>query len=212
MKYLLVFFNVYCVFLVFGQSYQPFVGTLLYEITNLERPNAQAVEMRVISLDSLVRIESPSVVFGNQIFLKHLNKKKSILLISLSESANFAIKGDFEGKDTVITEKKYVWKKKFGSKKIADLNCKKLKLTFLKSEKTLNCYYSKTYSSKYLDAYNDFPGLPVEYYLETEDGILKYSLKSIDFSVPNYDLFGVPSNYQKVTFDEFVDIITDQQR
>jgi hypothetical protein len=86
------------------------VGTLLYEITNLERPNAQAVEMRVISLDSLVRIESPSVVFGNQIFLKHLNKKKSILLISLSESANFAIKGDFEGKDTVITEKKYVWK------------------------------------------------------------------------------------------------------
>jgi hypothetical protein len=165
--------------------------------------------MIVFSIDSLVRIETLSSVFGNQAYIKHMIRKKSFLLISLDESNNFAIKGEFDEKDTLVREKKYTWVKKLGNKKIAGLKSKKLKLTFSKSKKSYTCLYTKMFSSHYLDAYNDFPGLPVEYYLESEDGVLRYSLKKIEFTKPNYDLFGIPIDYKRVTFDEFVNILTE---
>jgi hypothetical protein len=40
--------------------------------------------------------------------------------------------------------------------------------------------------------------------LESEYGLLKYELIEINEEIPNYDLFGIPSDYKKTTFDEFV--------
>jgi hypothetical protein len=211
MKIRLTFFFLCLIFGGITQNYQPFIGKIVYKISNLDRPNDEPLEMTVYSIDSLVRIETLSTVFGNQIFIKHLIRRKSFLLISLDDTNNYAIKGNFEEIDTVIHEKKYAWINKIGTKKIAGIKSKKLKLTFIKSQNSFYCYYAKNYSSKYLDAYRDFPGLPLEYYLETEDGILKYSLTKVDFEIPNYDLFGIPKNYQRVTFDEFVKILTEGQ-
>jgi hypothetical protein len=209
MRTIISFLFIISFFLASAQTFKPFSGRLVYEITNLDKPNDEPLQMSVFSIDSLVRIETPSPVFGNQAFVKHIVKKKSFLLISLDQSHNYAIKGDFDKADSVVRDKKYYWKKKFGSKKIAGIKSKKLRLTFKKSNKSFNCLYAKNISAKYLDAYNDFPGLPTEYYLETEDGILKYSLLKIEYTTPHYDLFGIPSNYELVTFDEFVNILTE---
>jgi hypothetical protein len=200
--------------LVFSSSYsqfkKPFVGTLVYEVTNLDRPEDTPLEMIVFSLDSLVRIETPSPVFGAQIFIKHIPRKKSYLLISLSETDHYAIKDDFKNSDSSKIQVKYIWKRKWGKKTIGGLNAKKVKLTLLKSNQSFDCYYSKEFAAKYQDAYQDFPGIPLEYYVETEDGIIKYILKKHNKIAPNYDLFGIPSNYNRVTFDEFVDLLNKQ--
>jgi hypothetical protein len=89
---------------------------------------------------------------------------------------------------------------------------KKLKLTFLQSQKSYTCYYSKNYAARCQEAFTDFPGLPVLYYLETDDGVLEYRLTKYTTIAPNYDLFGVPSNYIKITFDEFVDLLNNSNK
>lgn len=210
MKYVLFnFLLIQSLNLIFCQKNLPFVGTLEYEIRNLEIKDEKPQLMHILSLDSLIRIETNSHVFGTQSFIKHLIKKKSYLLITLDENRQYAIKGDFSQTDTLTIAKKYTWKKKFGSKKIGGLTAKKLKLKLLKSQKTYSCYYSKKYAAKYQEIYTDFPGLPLLYYIETEDGILEYRLKKHTTIAPNYDLFGVPSNYTKITFDEFVDLLNN---
>lgn len=212
---LTIFFSV--IFSVtFSQSFKPFYGKLIYEISNIDRPSDTTSEMTIYSIDSLVRIEAHSNIFYSQSFIKHLIKRKAYLLISVDENMHFAIQDNFEKTndkevDSFTISRKYIWKKKFGIRNIHGMKAKKLKLTLLKSNKSHACFYSKNYSSKYLDAYNDFPGLPLIYYIETEDGTLKYSLKKVDFTYPDYNLFGIPSNYKRVTFDEFVDILTNQE-
>jgi hypothetical protein len=196
----------------FGQKNLPFVGILEYEIKNLDIKDEKPKLMHVLSLDSLIRIETESYVFGNQSYIKHLVKKKSYLLISLGENQHYAIKGDFSKSDSLTLQPKYIWKKKLGGKKIGGLAAKKIKLTFLQSQKSFTCYYSKKYAARYQEAYTDFPGLPVLYYLETEDGIIEYRLKKYTNVAPNYELFGVPSNYTKITFDEFVDLLNNSNQ
>jgi len=195
-----------------GQRNLPFVGTLEYEIRNIELKDEKPQLMHILSLDSLIRIETNSSIFGTQSFIKHLIKKKSYLLISLGENQQYAIKGDFTKTDSLTLQPKYVWKMKLGGKKIGGLAAKKIKLTFLKSQKSFTCYYSKKYAARYQEAYTDFPGLPVLYYLETEDGIIEYRLKKYTNVAPNYELFGVPSNYTKITFDEFVDLLNNSNQ
>ncbi len=197
---------------LFSQKNLPFIGTLEYEIRNLDSKEEKPQLMHILSLDSLIRIETNSSVFGTQSFIKHLLKKKSYLLISLDENQHFAIKGDFSESDTLEKPKKYIWKKKFGSKKIGGLAAKKLKLTFLQSQKSFTCFYSKKYAARCQEAYTDFPGLPVLYYLETDNGVLEYRLTKYTTIAPNYNLFGVPSNYSRITFDEFVDLINSSNK
>lgn len=210
MKYLsLGFLLAFSLNTLFSQKKIPFVGTLEYEIRNLELKDEKPQLIHILSLDSLIRIETNSSVFGPQSFIKHLIKKKSYLLISLDENQHYAIKGDFSDADSLDKPKKYFWKKRFGSKKIGGLAAKKLKLTFLQSQKSYICLYSKKYTATCQEAFTDFPGLPVLYYLETDDGVLEYRLKKYTTIAPNYDLFGVPSNYTKITFDEFVDLLNN---
>jgi hypothetical protein len=54
--------------------------------------------------------------------------------------------------------------------------------------------------------------LCLKYYLETDDGVLEYRLTKYTTIAPNYDLFGVPSNYIKITFDEFVDLLNNSNK
>ena len=49
------------------------------------------------------------------------------------------------------------------------------------------------------------PYLPVVYYVITQDVILKYELVRISEYIPHRDLFGIPTDFEKVTFDEFLD-------
>jgi hypothetical protein len=47
------------------------------------------------------------------------------------------------------------------------------------------------------------PGLPVIYFIPSENGLYKYTLKSIKYSEPPLQLFTFGKEYKIVTFEEF---------
>ena len=67
--------------------------------------------------------------------------------------------------------------------------------------------YLKKHPNKYLNNSPEIPGLLIRYSVVTVDGILDYELVRFNEYTPNRDLFGIPSDYKKVTIDEFMDEI-----
>jgi len=72
--------------------------------------------------------------------------------------------------------------------------------------------YLKQFSPKYINAFEEIPGLPVRYYLNTEDGVAVYTLIYFEKTKLNRDLFGVPTDYKKVNFDQFLDEILKDKK
>ena len=157
--------------------------------------------MVIYTNDSLIRIENHTEEFGTQILIKHLTLNKSYLLLAL-DNGNFAIQTNHqkEQQDSSL----YPLRKKYGKKKICGLKVKKVLVEHPDLEQNMDFFYTPHYSPKYLNAFNEFPGLPVLYFLNSEYGLLKYELIEIIEEVPNYDLFGIPSDFRKLSFDEFV--------
>jgi hypothetical protein len=72
--------------------------------------------------------------------------------------------------------------------------------------------YLPLFSPKYINTLENFPGLPVLYYISSVDGTYEYRLISIEKSTPNHDLFGIPSDYKRVTFDNFLNEMLNYQQ
>jgi hypothetical protein len=196
--FLLIFFD------VSSQKHEPFTGKLTYSIniadTSLSKYFPEK-KMYIFTNDSLLRIENHTEEFGTQVLIKHLVLNKSYLLLAL-DKGNFAIQTNHqkEIKDSSM----YTLHKKMGKMKICGLKAKKILVEHPSFEQKTEFFYLPHYSPKYLNAFQELPGLPVIYYLESEFGLLKYELIEINEEIPNYDLFGIPSDYKKTTFDEFV--------
>jgi hypothetical protein len=187
-----------------GQKAKPFCGKFTYSIniadTSLSKFFPEK-KMFIYTNDSLLRIENHTEEFGMQILIKHMVKNKSYLLLSL-DNGNFAIQTNHETVN--LDSSLYTISKKIGKNKICGLKAKKLIVKHPSFEHQTEFYYLPKYAPKYLNAFYEFPGLPVLYYLNSEYGLLKYELIEINEEIPNYDLFGIPSDFKKLTFDEFV--------
>jgi hypothetical protein len=192
-----------CQFAVFAQKQVPFQGRLIYNIEFINpADSAQNTISKsiVYTNDTLVRVESETGQLGPQVLIKHLILQKYYLLINYDDN-KFAIQQNVP-KDT--TPSRYTFKKKFGSKKIDGIKAKRVLVSTPSFDKPLEMWYYPKISPKYLDVLKGINGLPVDYYLQLEDGILHYTLEKIEFSEVNKDLFGIPTDFKKVSFDEFV--------
>jgi hypothetical protein len=192
---------------IFAQKQVPFVGKLTYEVTSCDsllKDKLQASKMIVFSNDTLIRIENNSSVVGVQTLIKHLKLNKSYLLIN-SPIGKIALQSN---QLTQATDSlNYSFTKKRGTKKIAGLKAKKLTVHVKKINAYFDFYYVDKISSCYLNNFSSFPGLPVLYYLATPEGIFKYELKEIETHLPAKDMFGIPSEYKKMSFDAFINEI-----
>jgi hypothetical protein len=145
---------------------------------------------------------------GNQTIIKHLLLNKSYLLLQTPQK-NYAIQTDHS------TEKQdsfpYTYKKKLGKITICNLKAKKLMVSHRAFPNDMEFLYFKKYSVKYLNAFVNFPGLLVQYYVSTIDGIYEYKLVAIEKMSPDHDMFGIPSDFKKVTFDQFMEEIMKYQ-
>ena len=187
----------------YAQQYKPFRGKLIYRVDftdSVSKKTAPTSFMTVYTNDTLVRIETQSERMGKQVTIRHWVLNTYYILLEVN-GQKFAIQHQA---DADTSASKYSFDKKCGSKRFAGKKGKKMAVSAPNFGDPLTMYYFKDISPKYVEAIKGIPGLPAEYYIQTEDGMFSYKL--IEFSEENIDrdLFGIPSDYQKVTFDEFM--------
>ena len=195
----------------FAQKYDAFQGVLVYSIemadTSLQKM-IPPTTMTIYTNDTIVRIENETNQLGKQIIIKHLILNKSILLIQSGET-RYAIQTDLSKEQNKIEkdtlEHGYIFKKKIGTRKIINLKANRMNVTLVGQKKSIEILYLKHFSPKYIDVFEGIPGLPVRYYINTEDGVMVYTLIHMEKKKLDRDLFGVPNDYKKVSFDQFIE-------
>ncbi len=189
----------------FGQKHKEFTGKLIYSVQIIDTSLQKMIPMRqmvIYTNDTLLRIENETSQLGMQVIIKHMALNKSYLLLQ-TPIANYAIQTDHntEKVDTFP----YTFKKKFGKTKICGWKAKKLMVKHENFTEEMEFLYFNKLDAKYLNTLENFPGLPVKYYISSVDGTYMYELISIEKIAVDKDYFGIPSDYKRATFDQFVD-------
>lgn len=190
---------------------KPFYGSLSYSV-QLEDTNFSKIgnpyTVNLFTNDTIVRVETNTPQFGKQIYIRHTALNKAYLLLEVN-GTKYAIQTDLEQqkkKDTVRI--KYLYKKTWKKKKFFGLKAKKVNVTAVASKFSYPCYFSRSLSNKYLEVYSDYPGLALDYFIPTEEGLLHYTLVDLKEQQLDRNLFGIPSDYKRVSFDDFLKNVT----
>lgn len=187
---------------------KPFQGMLEYKIVMHDTAMRKLFPenaMRLYTNDTLTRMENFSPQLGSQVTIRHIDLNKSYLLLTVHDTVHFAIKTDLNKADTGQVISKYTYKKKWFRKKHLGMRANRIIVDHPDFEEPIEFLYLKKYSREYLNNFEGIPGLLVKYSVVTPDGIMDYELVEKRNYEPNRDLFGVPSDYKRVTFDEFMD-------
>ena len=192
-----------CCHLFFAQKkHLPFSGELLFKAQRVIPMDSIQEHMLIYAKDSLLKVINFSSNMGKQELIKHLSKEKSYLLLETTKG-KYAIRTNYSKyQDTTLS---YSVKKKLGSKRIAGMKAKKLSVTFTDIDKKFTFYYLKNIPAIYGSAYTNFPGLVVEYYIPTDEGMFQYTLTEFKRIDPPLTLFMVPTDYKRVSIEEFMD-------
>jgi hypothetical protein len=201
MKYLTLFLTIIFSFqYVFSQKNNVFSGELTYEIERVDKKDTVRSFMIIYAKDSLLRVVNFNSITGKQELIKHLRLNRSYLLVE-SDQQNFAVRTN---EHLILdTLQNYTFKKQMGTRKIAEIKVKKLRVKHKEISEDLTFYYTKSISSKYANIYINLPGLPLLFYVPTVDGLLKYTLKELKNNNPPLDLFMIPQGYKIISFEEF---------
>lgn len=211
MHFRLLLFSLILTSFSISQKHVPFTGKLVYSVQMADTALQSlypATQMVVYTNDTITRIENQTEQLGKQVTIKHMSLNKSYLLIETPDQ-NFAIQTDLN--EMAKKESKYSFRKKCFKRKIAGTKANRLIVSHPDMKVEREYLYLKKHSPKYINTFEDFPGLPVHYYIITMDGVYEYTLKSIEYFLPSRDLFGIPSDFKKVSLDEFMEYILKQQ-
>jgi hypothetical protein len=196
-----------CFFLFVHKSYAQLNGMLVY---NVELVSADTVSLQnkwqvvIYTNDTMVRVETQGGPFGKQVYIRHMVLNKAYLLLAM-DGQKFAIRTDLSTNNDTI--KNYTTKKLFGTKKIQGIKCCKYNITDNGAPTGYVCYFAKKIPNKYLEVYNDISGLALDYYLPSQNGLIHYEMVQYEQQVLDKNMFGIPSDYKKVTFEEFMSSI-----
>lgn len=191
----------------YAQKQQRFTGMLEYKITVHDTSMRSLFPdnmMIIYTNDTITRIENFTNQLGKQVVLRHMEKKKSYLLLD-TDKGKFAIRTDESKSDTIKAERQFTFKKKMFKRSIVNRKANRMMVSHPEFEEPIEFLYFKKISNKYSTFYKELPGLPVKFSVPTADGIVDYELVKMSEYSPNHDLFGVPSDFQLVTFDEFLE-------
>jgi hypothetical protein len=59
--------------------------------------------------------------------------------------------------------------------------------------------------------YSEIPGLPVRYSVPMTDATLDYELVKMSEYTPDRDLFGIPDDFERISFNDFMDRLIDSK-
>lgn len=192
---------------------ESFTGKLVYKV-ELEYPDTNVVQRKwfvtVYTNDTIVRTETTNTQFGDQVYIRHMELNKAYLLLNV-EGTKYAIQNDLSKKADTLPAK-YVLKKAGGHRKIQGIKAKRYKVTYSElKDKPFYIWVAKKLKGSYIEAYSELNHLPLEYVIPTEDGIEHYTLIGVDRTLPDRNLFGLPSDYKRVSFDEFMHLFTEEK-
>ncbi|HLU86761.1 MAG TPA: hypothetical protein VKZ44_03330 [Taishania sp.] len=198
----------YCLLVSNVFSQKQFEGVLTYQIeiadTSLRSFYPSSI-MTIYTNDTLLRVETKTENLGDQILIHHFQKNKGYLLIQTA-LGKYAIQIP---EDTTHTQK-YTYKKTRGKQEILGLKSKKLLVKTKNHDAPLTAFYHKKISAKYIPGFDYFPGLVTSYQVHTNDGIYNHTLIAIERKKVDKDLFGIPSDYTRISMSDFVDLMTSE--
>lgn len=203
MKVIVLFVSIF--FLFANSAQAQLSGMLVYQVDLLSADTMNPQnhwQVVVYTNDTMVRVETQGGPLGKQVYIRHMVLNKAYLLLAM-DGQKFAIRTDLanKSKDTSLN---YTVKKLVGSKKINGIRCKKYKITDVGAPMGYVCYFAKKIPNKYIEVYQDIQGLALDYFLPSQNGLIHYQLVQYEAQVLDKNMFGIPSDYKKVTFEEFM--------
>jgi len=204
----------------YSQNKKHFTGMLEYRISirDTAMGNMMPVnKMVVYTNDTIVRIENYTQNLGKQVAIKHMTKGKSYLLLE-TDFGNFALQMDADEElssepnpNDTATVAEYAFKKKCLKKRLLGRKAKRMLVSHADFEEPIEFLYLKGYSNKIVDTYEEVPGLPVKYSIPMTDAVLDYELVKMSEYTPERDLFGIPDDFERISFNDFMDRLIDSQ-
>lgn len=188
-------------------SFDKFEGKLVYTVSSpMNNPDeSDSINYQVVyAKDSMLRIDSFTPI-GKQVYIKHIPKNKAYILMDLGMK-KVAIQ---TVQDTTENLDRYLFKKAMGKEKFAGRKAKNIHVTDTAYDTTMTMNYIKEIPAKYSTAIEGMPGLPANYSLNVSGMWVSYRLKTIDERPIHIDFFGIPSDYEIISLDEFIDLIKD---
>jgi hypothetical protein len=153
-------------------------------------------------MDSMLRIDSYSPI-GKQKYIKHIPKNRAYILMDLGVK-KVAIQTIT---DSLGNNGKYTYKKKLGSDVIAGQKTKRVKVTDNDQDTSFVVNYLPEVSPKYSNALSGIPGLPVKYSIYSNGVWISYELIEFEKRSIDRDYFGIPSDHEIISLDEFMEMI-----
>lgn len=185
--------------------YDNFEGKFVYSIDapgNNPDPSDSINYQITYAKDSMLRIDNFTAI-GKQSFIQKISSDTAYLLMDLGFK-KVAIQTIF---GTTKSENIYDFKYKIGSETIAGEKAKNIKVINKELDTTIIMNYIPEISPKYSTALEGIPGLPVNYSVPTKGQWIHYQLKSIQRETLSDSIFMVPSDYEIMTIDQFMEII-----
>lgn len=182
----------------------PFSGELVYKVQRVDKLDSTFSQVLIYAKDSILKVVSFSELQGRQELIKHLRLQKSYLLVEINGQKLAIRTNEHLQKDASEANN---FQPKRGTKRIAGLKCHKMIWKHPSLSEPLTFYYHKKISAKYANVYTELPGLPVLYFLPTEEGLYRYQLIEIKHTTPPISLFLIPQEYRRISFDELNEVL-----
>jgi len=207
MKHILIISICFLSHFAFNQHYKPFEGIFTYSVEQVDSTLKKAKFISMVYIytnDTIVRTDSESASLGKQTLLRHLGLQKQYVLLEFN-SKKYAIQQVIP-KDTSAS--KYTFKITHKQKRFAGIKAQKVIVTSKNYPFPLTCYFTNTYSPLYLDVLKGIPGLPTLYFVATENGLLRYTLRKIEPIQLPATTFLFSKDYERISFSEFIEKIS----
>lgn len=180
-----------------------FEGKMVYKISSqrIDKMGSDSSGYQIIyAKDSMLRIENFTQL-GKQVYIKHITKNRAYILMEF-DGKKVALKSIPE---PPVNTGKYEFKKKREKTAIAGRTARKMQVKIPNVDSLFYMYYFEDISHDYSEAIPGLPGLPVKYTLIANDELSDFELILFEPKEISIDYFGIPSDYEMMTMDEFIE-------
>lgn len=187
----------------------PFEGKIVYHISSeqvsLNEEDSTAYQV-IYAQDSMVRIENFTPI-GKQVYIKHIPKNKAYILMDIN-TKKVAIQTIT---DEIPNAEDFKFDFKIGKSEFAGRKAKKVNVNIPNIDSTFVMYYFSDISHEYSEAVPGMPGLPAKYTVISNGAFMDYKAIVLEERKVSHDLFGIPSTYEVMSMDAFVDMIQEME-